>query len=87
LLDVRDDDEYAKARIDGSVLVPLSELEARLAELEDWRDRRIVAHCYKGTRSASACKLLLAAGFADVSNLIGGIDAWSLTVDPEVPRY
>ena len=87
LLDVRDEDEYAKAHIEGAVWLPLNELDARLSELASWRERRVVAHCYKGTRSASACKLLLAAGFADVSNLIGGIDAWSLTVDPDVPRY
>jgi molybdopterin/thiamine biosynthesis adenylyltransferase/rhodanese-related sulfurtransferase len=87
LLDVRDRDEYETARIEGSVLVPLAELESRLGELAEWREGRVVAHCHLGGRSARACRLLLAKGFRCVENLGGGIEAWSLTVDPEVPRY
>ena len=87
LLDVRRPDEYETAQIEGSLLIPLDQLEARMAELSDWKDRRVIVHCHKGGRSANACGLLSAAGFTDVSNLVGGIDAWSLTVDPEVPRY
>jgi adenylyltransferase/sulfurtransferase len=87
LLDVREPDEFAKAHIDGAVLLPLGELASRLAELEKWRSGRIVAQCKSGGRSARACDQLTAAGFRDVSNLVGGIDAWSLTVDPDVPRY
>ncbi len=87
LLDVRRDDEYETARIDGSLLIPLDQLESRLVELGEWKDRRVIVHCHKGGRSAAACALLSGAGFADISNLVGGIDAWSLTIDPEVPRY
>jgi adenylyltransferase/sulfurtransferase len=87
LLDVRQPEEWQRARIEGAQLLPLGELEARLAELSDWKDRRVIAHCHHGGRSAAACKILAAAGFTDVSNLVGGIDAWSLTVDPAVPRY
>ena len=87
LLDVRDAGEFEKARIEGSVLVPLREVEARLGELEAWRERRVVVHCHRGGRSAKACRILRRAGFADVSALSGGIEAWSLTVDPGVPRY
>jgi len=87
LLDVREPDEYATAHIEGARLLPLGELPDRLAEIAAWKDRRVVVHCKTGGRSAKACRLLQDAGFADVSNLVGGIDAWSLTVDPEVPRY
>jgi adenylyltransferase/sulfurtransferase len=87
LLDVRRVDEYEMAKIEGSRLIPLDELEARTVELADWKERRIIVHCHKGGRSAKACALLSDAGFADVSNLVGGIDAWSLTIDPEVARY
>jgi len=87
LLDVRQPEEFAKAHIEGATLVPLAELEARLGELAAWKDGRVVAHCHHGGRSAKACEILHRAGFANVSNLGGGIDAWSLTVDPSVPRY
>jgi adenylyltransferase/sulfurtransferase len=84
LLDVRDEDELEKARIEGSLFIPLGELEGRLGELEEWRDRPIVVHCYQGARSARACELLLAKGFKRAEKLTGGIDAWALTVDPDV---
>jgi adenylyltransferase/sulfurtransferase len=87
LLDVREPHEHAAASIDGAQLLPLGSLEARLGELADWKDRTVVVHCHKGGRSAKACKTLVANGFRDVWNLGGGIDAWSLTVDSEVPRY
>jgi len=87
LLDVREPAEVATARIEGSQVIPLGELPARLAELSEWKDRPVVVHCHHGGRSAKACQILSGAGFTDVANLVGGIDAWSLTVDPEVPRY
>jgi adenylyltransferase/sulfurtransferase len=87
LLDVRQPEEWQRARIEGARLLPLGELETRLAELSDWKERRVIAQCHHGGRSAAACKILTAAGFTDVSNLVGGIDAWSLTVDASVPRY
>ena len=87
LLDVREQPEWDMARIEGARLAPLSEFEARLAELEEWRGRRIVVHCHHGGRSARACQILSEQGFSNVANLAGGIEAWSLTVDSSVPRY
>jgi len=87
LLDVREPDEFKRARIEGSVLIPLGELEDRLAEIREWKERPVVVHCHHGGRSAKACKVLGNAGFIRVSNLAGGIEAWSLTVDPEISRY
>ena len=87
LLDVREPSEWETARIEGAQLLPLGQLEARIFELDDWRARRVVVHCHHGGRSANACGVLEAAGFRDVANLAGGIEAWSLTGDPAVPRY
>lgn len=87
LLDVRDPDEVVRAAIEGSKRIPLAELEERLAEIAAWKQRPTVIHCHKGGRSARACEILMAAGFEQVANLDGGIEAWSLTVDGDVPRY
>jgi adenylyltransferase/sulfurtransferase len=87
LLDVREPEEFAVARIEGARLVPLGELEARLGELEAWRGGRVVVTCHHGMRSARGAQILREHGFARVENLAGGIDAWSLTVDPAVARY
>jgi adenylyltransferase/sulfurtransferase len=87
LLDVREPFEAEIARIEGARLVPLGQLEHRLAELEPWREREIVVHCRTGGRSRRACELLRAKGFRRVSNLAGGIEAWSLEVDGKVKRY
>ena len=85
LLDVREPHEYEIARIDSARLLPLGELPTRMDELE--RETTIVVHCHSGVRSAHAVQLLRAAGFARALNLAGGIDAWSVEVDPTVPRY
>ena len=66
LLDVREPDEYETARIDGALLIPLGELEGRLAELEPHRGRKVVVHCHHGGRSAKACATLRAEGFEPV---------------------
>jgi adenylyltransferase/sulfurtransferase len=87
LLDVREPEEHATARIEGARLIPLSALEARVGEIAAWRTRAVVVHCHRGGRSARACRWLREQGFERVENLAGGIEAWSLTVDPEVPRY
>jgi len=87
LLDVRNPDEWERARIEGARLVPLPELEGQIESLAEWREKPVVVHCHRGGRSAKACRLLAERGFRRVENLDGGIDAWSLTVDPDVPRY
>jgi adenylyltransferase/sulfurtransferase len=87
LVDVREADEVATARIEGAVWIPLGELEARLGELLPLKSKPVVVHCHHGGRSEKAARLLLERGFPSVENLEGGIEAWSLTVDPRVPRY
>ncbi|MBI4348722.1 MAG: rhodanese [Elusimicrobia bacterium] len=85
LLDVREPDEYEAAKIDGSVLIPLGELQARVGEVP--KDREVIVHCHHGGRSAQAVRFLLQAGVQDAKNLDGGIDAWSCEIDKSVPRY
>lgn len=85
VIDVREPYEYEAARIEGSRLIPLGEIESRLSELP--RNKMIVLHCHHGGRSEHAARLLQQAGFKNVVNLAGGIDAWSVEVDPAVPRY
>jgi len=85
VLDVREPHEAAIARIEGARLIPLGELPGRLGELDGRTE--IVTLCHHGVRSLRALALLKGVGFAKVRSLQGGIDAWSVTVDPEVPRY
>lgn len=89
LLDVRNPHEYDIARIPGSVLVPLPDIEngegvAKVKELLN--GHRLVAHCKMGGRSAKALGILKAAGIEGI-NVKGGITAWSREVDPFVPEY
>ena len=85
LLDVREPWEHDKARIAGSQLVPMNDVPARLAELDD--AKQVVAICHHGGRSMHVATFLEKNGFARVHNLAGGIDAWSRTVDSSVPLY
>jgi adenylyltransferase/sulfurtransferase len=85
LLDVREPWEYSMAKIEGSTLIPLGTLPQSLDQID--KNAEIVAYCHHGMRSADAAGFLLQQGYAKVKNLVGGIDAWSLQVDPAVPRY
>jgi len=85
LLDVREPWEYSTARITGANLIPLGELASRADEVP--RDADVVAYCHHAMRSARAVSMLRHAGWARIRNLAGGIDAWSVEVDPKTPRY
>ena len=83
-VDVRTDDEREIARIEGARLLDQAYHDALLT-----RDRStpIVFHCHHGMRSQQAAEYFSQKGFTNLSNLEGGIDAWSALVDPSVPRY
>ena len=87
LLDCREADEYEFVRIEGSQLVPMSEIVARVEELRDHADRRIVVYCHIGGRSLQVTQWLRQQGFRGAQNMTGGIDAWSVEVDTQLPRY
>jgi adenylyltransferase/sulfurtransferase len=82
VLDVRRPDEYAAANT-GAELIPLDQLQARLAELEPHREEQVVVLCRSGSRSARAVEYLRGRGF-DAVNLKGGIRAWAAEVDPSL---
>ena len=87
LIDVREEDEWTVARIAGAELFPLSQWpEIALEKLTD-KSQPLLIQCHHGGRSAHAAAWLIEQGFADVTNLAGGIDAWSAVVDAAVPRY
>lgn len=85
LLDVREPEEFALCRIDGSVHIPMSRIRHQLDSLD--RDENIVVICHHGIRSLQVAGLLVHNGFERVRNLAGGIDAWADEVDPSLPRY
>jgi rhodanese-related sulfurtransferase len=76
VLDVREQKEYDAGHVPQSVLIPLGTLEARVAELDTYRERPIVVICHGGKRSATACAKLAQLGFQDTYNVAGGILAW-----------
>jgi rhodanese-related sulfurtransferase len=85
LLDVREPWEFERARIPGARLVPMREVPARLEEIDP--EKEVVAICHHGGRSAQVALFLERNGYGKVHNLVGGVDAWSRTVDPAVPTY
>ena len=89
LLDVREPAEWqaASVRLAGAELLqlPMHAIPARLAELDP--ERPVAVLCHHGGRSMQVAMFLAQHGFERVANVAGGIDAWSLQVDPSVPRY
>jgi adenylyltransferase/sulfurtransferase len=86
IIDVREQVEFDVARIPNSKLIPLGQILNRIDEIDQTRDT--VVHCKGGGRSARAIEVLKRAGFTgSLTNLHGGIMAWSNEVDPSVPKY
>jgi len=89
LLDVREPFEQYQSSIEyeNSKLIPVGELNSRLDELEQHKDKEIVCLCRSGGRSGQACQLLEREGFPDVKNLKGGINEWARKIDTSLPVY
>jgi adenylyltransferase/sulfurtransferase len=85
VIDVREPWEWGIARLPQARLVPLGHLEDLLPTLDP--SRETVVYCHHGVRSQAAAERLVAAGFARVWNLSGGIDRWREDVDPTMRRY
>lgn len=86
LLDVREQFEFDMVNLDGK-LIPLGELEERVEEIVAWKDQELIIHCRSGARSAEACRILAHYGFVNTKNLVGGINRWSMLIDPSMPVY
>jgi len=85
VLDVREPAEIAIARMPGAIEIPMNEVPRRLEEIPS--EREVVVVCHHGMRSAQVASFLVDRGRTGILNLAGGIDAWSLQVDPSVGRY
>ena len=87
LIDVREPFEHQIAHLAKAKLIPLGTLEKHLSDLESFKGKTIVAHCHHGSRSRRALEFLRSKGFSKLKNVAGGIEAWSVEVDPTLPRY
>ncbi|MEX0703259.1 MAG: rhodanese-like domain-containing protein [Planctomycetales bacterium] len=87
LLDCRERDEYELVRIDPAMLLPMSEIPHRAAELEPHRQRAIVVYCHHGGRSLRVAAWLRNQGYASAQSLAGGIDRWAEEIDRSLARY
>lgn len=87
LLDCREQNEYDQCRIAGAELLPMSQIQERVGEIEGRKNDLVIVHCHHGGRSLRVARWLRAQGFANAQSMAGGIDGWSLQIDPSVPRY
>lgn len=86
IVDVREPDEVAIAKLPNSIHIPLAQVVNRMSEIDPARET--VVHCKMGGRSAKAIEALKRSGFTgNLTNLKGGIIGWSNEVDPSVPKY
>ena len=76
VLDVRTMEEFNTNHLYNATLIPLAELEGRLAELESYNDTEIIVYCGSGSRSLQASNILVANSFSKIYNMLGGINAW-----------
>jgi len=88
LIDVREPQEFALARIEGGELIPMRSVPAELQSLEAKADDgALIVYCHHGVRSLNVVHWLREQGLEACQSMSGGIDEWSLAIDPSVPRY
>jgi rhodanese-related sulfurtransferase len=88
LIDVREPEEFALAKVEGSQLVPMQTIPAELQKLEHLADdNTLLVLCHHGVRSLQVVAWLRQQGIEDCYSVAGGIDRWSREVDVSVPRY
>jgi rhodanese-related sulfurtransferase len=85
LVDVREPHEFAICHIEGAVLIPMGTIPANLQKLDT--DEDVICFCHHGMRSMDVANWLRAQGVKSAKSMAGGIDRWSLEIDPKVPRY
>lgn len=87
LIDIREPLEHDICRIDGARLIPMRSIPEHLNELDDGDESPIIVFCHRGVRSLMVVDWLRKQGVGNCQSMAGGIDYWSLQVDPSVPRY
>jgi rhodanese-related sulfurtransferase len=88
LIDVRRQEEFDLARISEARLIPMDTVPQELSRLEALAEERtLIVYCHHGVRSLQVVNWLRGQGVENCVSMSGGIEAWSLTVDPTVPRY
>jgi rhodanese-related sulfurtransferase len=88
IIDVREPVEYQQARIEGAELIPMKSVPENLSRLDDMADdAELVVICHHGVRSLNVVSWLRGQGVSGARSMAGGIDRWSLEIDPAVPRY
>lgn len=89
LIDVREEEEIAIARLDGFENLPLSQFSQWSEQITTRFDpnAETLVLCHHGVRSAQMCQWLISQGFTNVKNIVGGINAYSIVVDRSIPRY
>ena len=85
LVDVREPHEHALCCIEGAVLIPMESIPANLQKLDT--DDDVICFCHHGMRSLDVANWLRQQGVKSAKSMTGGIDRWSLEIDPRVPRY
>lgn len=85
LVDVREPWEYAQCRVEGAKLIPMGTIPANLQQLDG--DEDVICYCHHGMRSLDVANWLRAQGVTSAKSMAGGIDRWSMEIDPAVPRY
>ena len=86
-IDCRKPEEHETARIEGSTLIPLADLDLHLPSLREHEDDLMVVYCHTGRRSLTMTTVLRDKGFSNVKSMAGGIERWSLEIDSSIPRY
>lgn len=87
LVDCREPDEFAQCHIPGALLIPLSSFRTEAAAKLSDKEQTILVYCHHGMRSLKAAHYLFQLGYKDARSISGGIDLWSLQIDPSIPRY
>ncbi len=88
LIDVREPAEFSLARIEGAELIPMRTVPAELSRLDALTDEgTLIVYCHHGVRSLNVANWLREQGVTACQSMTGGIDRWSLEIDPAVPRY
>lgn len=88
LIDVREPSEFALARIEGAELIPMRTVPAEISRLDGQADDgTLIVYCHHGVRSLNVVNWLRGQGVEACQSMAGGIDRWSLEIDPAVPRY